>query len=443
MFKYDVDIYDLCSGTAKVALELFCREINNSDADIFVVMAHKAVRLFKLLIDQNHICENISNKIIVSSSALDFEGKYFQGKRIALVDDILISGTTIATAVQKLLCKGVPKENISIITLATDKQYFRMSFTNEIGDSVLFCNTELDDANCIELSYTISKIFSYYGISYDVDFPNYGIVNFIKDKEPLLFNNLFWYTQNIRNENQKSGKIDVYSILPRECVKSELWTRIKVNLDNCVHLKIRAYVKNYPSGKKECYVVPMCLFDEITEADLDRLFNLLKPSCGSILLENNNEYVAKLRYLQFYISHKLFLIFNDLTSMNFATSPTDDCINFVFGVDNYPVISQALDEYPISKTMNLYIEGGPIDSSQLTKYWESTDGKNAKELVKENEKEDFEHTPFWINRYTTLPFIWWYKTEEIPVREELVEKPCHYINDYHRIKNKVFKFMKF
>ena len=385
MFKYDVDIYDLCSGTAKVALQLFCREINNSDADIFVVMAHKAVRLFKLLINQKHICEDIANKAIVSSSALDFEGNYFQGKRIALVDDILISGTTIATAVQKLLLKGVSKDNISIITLATDKKYFRMSFENN-GENALLCNTTLDDADCIELSYTISKIFSYYGISYDVDFPNYNVIEFTEDKEALLLNNIFWYTHNISNDNQTSGKVDVYSVLPQDCVKSELWTKIKVNLDNCVHLKLRAYVKNYPSGKRECYVVPMCLFDEITETDLDRLFEMLKPSCGNILMVNHNEYIAKLRYLQFYISHKLFLIFNDITSMGFASNPTAESIEYIFGSDNNPVISKAINEYPIQKSKDIIIGSGPLDTSKLENYWNSVEGKNAEKLVKKNEK---------------------------------------------------------
>lgn len=435
MFKYDVDIYDLCSGTAKVALQLFCREINNSDADIFVVMAHKAVRLFKLLINQKHICEDIANKAIVSSSALDFEGNYFQGKRIALVDDILISGTTIATAVQKLLLKGVSKDNISIITLATDKKYFRMSFENN-GENTLLCNTTLDDADCIELSYTISKIFSYYGISYDIDFPNYNVVELTEDKELLLLNNIFWYTHNISNDNQISGKIDVYSLLPQDCVKAELWTKIKANLDNCVHLKLRAYVKNYPSGKRECYVVPMCLFDEITETDLDRLFEILKPSCGNILIGNHNEHIAKLRYLQFYISHKLFLIFNDITSMGFASSPTIESIDYIFGSDNNSVVSKAINEYPIQKPKYIIIGNGPLDTSKLSNYWNSVEGKSAEKLIKINEKNS-ESNLLWMNRYIISPFIWWYQTEELPIRESLVKRPCHYINDYSLIKGKL------
>lgn len=76
MYKYKNDIYDLCSNMEEKAFEAFCREINTSKSDVFVIMAHKAVRLFQILIDQNHIEKHIENKTIISSHSLDFDCSY-------------------------------------------------------------------------------------------------------------------------------------------------------------------------------------------------------------------------------------------------------------------------------------------------------------------------------------------------------------------------------
>lgn len=192
MYKYKNDIFDLCSGAEQNALEYFCKEINNSNADVFVVMAHKAVQLFQILLEQNHIVDSVANKIIISNQTLDFNCSYLFGKRIAIVDDIIISGTAISNTVNKLIHIGIPRQNISIITLAVDKHYMSMNFEGLDGQSVLHCNVESDDASCIDLSYNISRIFAYYGLPYDVDFPTYNAVELCNKKLNLFYNNFLW-----------------------------------------------------------------------------------------------------------------------------------------------------------------------------------------------------------------------------------------------------------
>ena len=55
MYKYEYDICEFCPETFQKAISLYSERINNSDADIFVIMAHKAVFLFQVLVDQKHI----------------------------------------------------------------------------------------------------------------------------------------------------------------------------------------------------------------------------------------------------------------------------------------------------------------------------------------------------------------------------------------------------
>ena len=250
MFKYKNDIFDLCSNTEEKALKSFCDQINISTADVFVVMAHKAVRLIQILIDQNYISHEVANKTIVSSHALDFDCNYLLGKNVAIIDDILISGTSITSTVHKLLNAGVLREEISIITLAVDKCYQSIRFDDESGHSLLHCNTYLEDSVCIELSYTISKIFSYYGISYDIDYPNYNVVEINEKNINILFNQILWDTDKVSNESQIKGNVDSFVLLPKESVRQLLWERLSINLDKVVTLKIRTYVNNFANGKK-------------------------------------------------------------------------------------------------------------------------------------------------------------------------------------------------
>lgn len=173
MNQYQVDLYDFCSDEITCALKKFCQRVNNSDADVFVIMAHKAVLLFYLLLAQGHIAKQAAGNIIISNLALDFDCRYLKGKKVAILDDIVISGTTIASTVNKLISAGVHQDDIDVIAVAVDQDYFNMNFENIRGSSVLHCDFAPKDAPCIELSAVVSKVFSYYGVPYDVDFPVY------------------------------------------------------------------------------------------------------------------------------------------------------------------------------------------------------------------------------------------------------------------------------
>lgn len=438
MLKYKNDIYDLCSSTVEKFFKAFCYEINTSDADVFVIMAHKAVRLFQILYDQKHIADHIATKTIISNHALDFDCSYLLGKKVAIIDDILISGTSIASTVHKLLDIGVLENNISIITLAIDKYYQNMSFDDENGCSLLHCRTLLEDSTCIELSYSISKIFSYYGMSYDVDFPNYSAIKLNEKRINLLFNNLLWETNKISSENKDRGNIDTFILFPNECVRKLLWKRIGVDLEETTHLKLRTYVNNFPSGKKECHIVPMCLFNEISESDINSLYNMFKPREKEVTL-HNDKFISKMRYLQYYIAHQLYLVFNDITSLNNDIKPTMASINLLFGIVSGSMILNEINTLNHENDLPLRIKSlGVVGKETIAKdFFDSTIGKEYLEKVKHIKKRVTSNKGFEINHTIFMPFLWWYDTKEIPVRKDLADNQYHFIANYADIEIKL------
>lgn len=236
------------------------------------------------------------------------------GKKIAIIDDIVISGTSIASAVNKLLHIGVPEDDIDIIALARDKDYQTMRFESNTGRNTLCCDNILDDADCIKLSYLISKAFSFYGTPYDIDYPIYPAIDLHENKIQVFFNHLLWRTESTTNIDQQAGDVTPYILFPKQNVLSILWKKLDADLSDCVHIKIRAYVRRYPSGRLECSIVPMCLFNEIAESDLENLYAKYEPRLHRINPNKGGLLIAQMRYLEFYIAHQMYLVFNDVTS---------------------------------------------------------------------------------------------------------------------------------
>ena len=166
----DKHIYDICSKKMKSILQSFCDTINESDSDIMMVMAQKALCLYKLLYKQGLI--NRPN--VIASSAIDFLNIDLSSKKVDIIEDIIVSGSAVSTIANKLFKLGLNEDNIRIIALATDANYLGMDFSNDKQkDNALVCEFSLEDSDCIELSYEISRIFAYYGIPYDTDYPVY------------------------------------------------------------------------------------------------------------------------------------------------------------------------------------------------------------------------------------------------------------------------------
>lgn len=434
MYNFKNDIFDLCTETERDTLNLFCNEINKSSAEIFIVMAHKAAQLIQVLVSQGHISDDFSQKTVVSNYALDFDCSYLIDKRIAIIDDILISGTTISFTVNKLISLGVSQDNISIITLAVDDKYFSMSFRDCSGNSTLYCNKELSDEICIDLSYKISKVFSEFGLPYNVDFPSYNSFSFLKNSKNVLYNDLFWQTNEVSNYIHLKNNINALVLYLKKPFRDQVWKRLRINLEYCTHLKIRAFIINYPNGKVECRIIPMCLFHETIESDIRSVFDFCTPF--DIKINKENEIISKVRYLEYYIAHQIYLTFLELTEIKNEKVPTDDSINLLFGIETGKTVYKNITSLK-KNTGDIisFSEGNKsvsINSEIISEYNKSEERKDAVSQIYSG--NNIISHGYDLNRSIFYPFKWWYKTKEIPVREKLHDKPKHYINDFEEIK---------
>lgn len=231
MYIEKPSILENCSETTKTALLFYCELINRCDADVFVVMAQKAFCLFQILLEEGLIHKEIEKRFY-SSSVLEFGYSDFEGRKVAIVDDIIISGSAIASVANKLVMYGkVSDENLEIIVLARDLDYQTMQFTSiKEGKNLLRCALELWDADCIEMSYEVSHILAHRGRPYDTDFPVYQKVKIDKYLYKEILNSTDWKSYEITNDVQKDGKIRAITLFPNKLIRNKLWRLLGIDL---------------------------------------------------------------------------------------------------------------------------------------------------------------------------------------------------------------------
>ena len=412
--NYKKGILDLFDERTSDALQSFCKCINTSKADVFVIMAHKAICLFKVLQEQNYI--NIGNKTIISNLSLDFETENFNNKKIAIIDDIMISGTAVSSAVNKAISCGVDKNNISVIVLAVDTDYMRMQFINELDMDVLECDTYWKDNECIKLSSNLSNAFSYYGIPYDYDFPIYEGIR-IDTVSDVLFHNFFWNVFDISNDYQKRGDICLYLIIPKKVFLNSFYRSIGINFNNSVNFKIKIYIKNYANKEKEYIITSLCLFNEIKKSTLESIFEFFKPN----LSDANYSLEAKTRYLQYYLSHRLFLYFSKVASFEYNKILIPNDINILFGnIFGNKIYNKLVKHLNVNSDKEIVIK---CENMDLDIYKEYID-----DFKKSSKSDNLNSVPILLN-----PFIWWYDKKEIPVRNSLKASPANFLFDFESI----------
>ena len=405
-------------------------------------MAHKAVLLFDLLLAQGHIDKQVEDKSVITNLSLDFDCGDLRGKKIAILDDIVISGTSIASTIDKLKYYQVSQNDIEIIAIAVDKYYFAMSFDDANGVSVLHCDYYTDDASCIELSAIISKAFSYYGIPYDVDFPVYEGISIVSEDLNTLHNNLFWEMIDITNDNQRSGDVTAFTVQTKWAIRHRLWDAIGVELEKCAEVKIRLYITRYPDGSLECSIVPMCLFKEIHEDKLNLLYSRLKPESWKTSFYENKSNVAQMRYVEFYIAHQLFLIFSQITALGYGCSFQERLAMWLFGSKDGEVVCNHLQarNSRINCSSCIHIDSVQVDHSDVFMEYKKSivHEDSCKHGIKWGNANAYE-VGCWVNQNILDPFLWWYDEKEIPVRNQLKRAALHYVDNYQEIQKHLFR----
>lgn len=437
MYLRKVDIIKFFDDVMKREIIKFCERINESDADVFILMARKAACFFQVLVENGYIDHSVIQKMIVTDRSTDFSNNYLKGKKILIIDDVIFSGSTIAKMVFLLKRIGVDIKNISILILALNKDTFKMHFTISGKSNDIFRiddSAKLNNADCTRLCADISRLLSVIGKPYDVDFPAYYDI-FLKNADVMPWAILpqYWTLFNVSNEYHNQAGIEAFTVVPTSKAKNMIWQYLGINLDGVAEYKIRIY--GFEDEEEKRYkILPMVVFNEIS---FDTLENIFGKVCELLeltdleIIKSFNCQSSKMRLVQYYVANLLYytLAFTckfEVPAMRKYSLP------YLFGYDYLELITERL-----TNSLNKYaIQYG--NYSKVDEIQEKVLCSDKINTLMYQYNEDMDLNSFDINLKLLSPFIYWYKKQEIPARKRLAN-PNIDLNDedFFNVENRL------
>ena len=392
--------------SASVQTEIldFCRRISSERADIYFFLARKAAAFCDCLeeLGQIHL-----DGYVTTDRSLDISGEWVKGKRVVLIDDAVVSGTTIYSTIQKL--KQLGAESITVHVLTVNNQWFQSELLKESEekDYLYPVYNRLPDSECIKLCNDIVQAISIVPRPYDVDFPLYKSIS-IKEqclRSILALNG--WHCYDIRTISQKENDIINFTMIPNSNELEEISRILGINVQNNNIVKVRIHGR-YIGKKKERYSLRISPIVVLQEADINkiqRIFDhIVSFSPDSSAFTGWSE-SAKLRFLQFYFSNQMgkYWLYkvNHLIQSDF---------NYGYSYRNLSFLFPPHCISPIKDLCNITAKS-PCDISNVRAYSSIEPGNSFNSI-----------DPISLNVRLYEPFLQMYHDKELPCRQLVKQK---------------------
>jgi len=313
----------------------FVKYIARLDDDYIVFMARKSYCLYKVLLNSSL---RPSQKIIASDRIFELNIPLLKNKKIALIDDTLIIGTTLAEVKCELEKRYQAK--VSIHVFAVDGENWVKEIVKPDKIFLIMKNHEL-----MTFCTSIVKALYVSAMPYIVDFPISKKKKLKIEQLDIILSNVKYNSFDLTNDLQKENNVRYYTLIPEQFsdfLHDNLYEIIQI-------LKIRLFVE-LSSDHLFLTIVPIVTLKSISADSLHILFSdLLKDiRCNSpISIDEISDLFSddksKFRLLQYLLSCKLLMIFiNDnvpLIDEEFKIIFEKSETVAHFGISNYELIN--------------------------------------------------------------------------------------------------------
>ncbi|OQP66589.1 hypothetical protein A3860_14000 [Niastella vici] len=302
----------------------FGKKITNTDTDVFLLLARKAACFTECLQELGLLK---LNGHVTTDRILDMNLKWLKGKRITIVDDAIVSGTTIFETINVLKKAEVAAIQVTVISVNKD-WYTPELLLDENGNSYLQePYLKLKNDECIKLCSDIVTALSIFPRPYAVDFPLYTR---IRVPESVLDNALInscWDCDEITSSLQKLNSVISLTITPNKFFLEKLDEDLGFQISGTSICKLRLYGKliennrsTYSRSRKVAVsnlttrnvyhlkILPIVILKPISAVAVNDIFNSILSHFGDeveILTECFTSSQSKLRLIQHIAAHYL------------------------------------------------------------------------------------------------------------------------------------------
>ncbi len=294
----------------------FSRRISESESDVLIFMARKAACLYHCLED---LKITHSSAICTTDLSLDGDLSWLIGKNVELVDDTLITGTTLCRTIQKL--KDTNISSLKTTVFCVD----RINWCKELVEP----NQPFILAEPHEVTSFSAQTVRAIGVvprPYLIDYPLFNGIRISSDSLDPILNITGWYVNELTSEAQSKTGAVVITMTPSNSTTKLFNEHLGWPCSEISQLlKIRLYSRLRHGNRPVyfCRAMPIVAFDPMTTAQLNLIWESLEQTYGEVIKELGAKLKTqkeRLRVIQYICGKFLFDIW--LSDIRLACSPS-------------------------------------------------------------------------------------------------------------------------
>ena len=282
--------------------------------EIAIFMARKAICFYDALMANGEL--HPTNCHVISSRVMDYDSlERFRGKKIAVIDDVVVKGISISRVAEKLADCGVTADYYIIAC----EESFSLEFSNQIS-SLNQSYHNYTQTDIYKLSGLISQYIEASMRTFNVDSPIYNIINGREVLSNLLSANSINITSGLQNRFGISNQVLYFGIKDKR-QHNPISDLLKKTI-----LKIRFY-----SNDEKTIAVPFVLLPECNLSDLELLYAQVRNDGFDALVQCDDENIHienKFKLTSYLLAMALFCVFAKNNGLQYQENSYYDLIQF-------------------------------------------------------------------------------------------------------------------
>lgn len=250
----------------------FGKRLSQTKTDIFITMARKATCLVNGL---DALGLTALNATVTSDRVKDMDLSWVKGKRVTLIDDVVVFGSTLAIARDELLKAGAADVQASVLCVSQER-WDRA----KIEPSPPFL--VLPHAQVVSVCATIVDAISVLPMPYAVDYPVFSRLRVPERSMQALFGLPVWSARDVSSPWQREHGVFSITCSPPPEVLAEFENRLGWSCAPLSLAKIRLYIRQHPEMNSfwQCSALPIVILQAMSGGELDALWARLKINSG-------------------------------------------------------------------------------------------------------------------------------------------------------------------
>lgn len=409
----------------------FSNNLSLLDVDVLIFTARKSACFFHCL--EYLRLWDAGERIVTTDRLVEHDTSWLRGKRIAIIDEVIVSGTSLYRLLRALQEAGVAE--VKVHALFINKEWFVQDFFK--NDVLSHSHILLDGPDAQALGTTIVRAFNCIPRPYSIDYPMSGWNTLSCHQADSLAYLPGWQTTQIEEQWGKAedgisgGQLAFFRFEPEKATFKALGAQIGIGLENFSLVKVRSYGKWETTDGNETYhfrVVPYLILRELSSDEIDRIFFELAAACSvpnrAALTGSCVTGKSRLRLIQYVLASRLGKAWaNNLQDFGIRVSFVEDRreVSFIFPA----LIHDAVSELSASSQLNA--------SSQLSASLQPRERLPVGTLDSVFDEWQEPSAPIHLNtsQYLQLSskFLDLYLNVEIPARQRAKELGEAYFSD--------------